>query len=110
MAIESNINSYYEEQIDSIAECVMDRVKEIHNEDPDREIDNLGEIINEEIDTRSIYGVDQAYYLARYHLENGDTKGTIGWCNIWDMVFEDVYQLVDEQIKEQYGEKDEEEE
>lgn len=116
MAIESNINTYYEEQIDSIAEYVMDRVKEIHEEDPDREIDNLNDIINEEIDTRSIYYVDKAYYLARYYLENGDNRdedddrgNIIDWTNVWEMVFNDVYKLVDEQIKEKYGEEAEEE-
>lgn len=105
MAIESNINTYYEEQIESIADYVMERVAEIHEQDPDREIDDLDQIINEEIDTRSIYYVDKAYYLARYYMENGDIE-KIEWTEVWEMVFNDVYRLVDEKTKEKYGEKD----
>lgn len=112
----SNINVEYENQIASIVESVMGRVEEIHKEDPDQEIDNLDEIINEEIDARSIYYTDQAYYLAKYHLENGfpvrynpETKqeervDEVRWSDVWEMVYNDVYEEVDEQIKEKYGE------
>lgn len=102
----SNINSEYEAQISSIVESAMERVQEIHEEDPEREIDNLNDIINEAIDERSIYYADQAYYLAKYHLENGfptDRDGNrideIRWSDVWEMVFNDVYAEVDDQIK-----------
>lgn len=101
----SNINMEYEAQIASIAEGVMDRVEEIHNEDPDREIDNLSDIIIEEIDSHSIYTSDQAYYLAKYHLDNGRCGDAIAWTDVWDMVLEDVSREVDEQIKQKYGEE-----
>lgn len=107
MAAESNINLYYEEQIASIAEHVMERVDEIHKEDPEREIDNLNDIIIEEIDTASIYYADQAYYLAKYHLNNGNLSDSIAWTDVWDMVFNDVEAEVDEQIRQKYGEKSE---
>ena len=100
----SNINSEYEAQIASIVDSVMETVEEIHDNDPNREIDDLNDIINGEIDNRSIYYVDQAYYLAKYHLDHcGTTSGTIDWSDVWDMVFNDVYTEVNDKIKEKYG-------
>lgn len=106
----SNINSEYEAQIASIVDSVMETVDEIHDNDPNREIDDLNDIITGAIDERSIYYADQAYYLARYHMENGfptDKDGNrideLRWSDVWDMVFNDVYTEVDEKIKEKYS-------
>ena len=82
MAVESNIEMYYEELIESIAERAYDDVKNGGDED---------ECIWQAIDDGLIYYCDQAYVVANA-LQNGFISWgkTIEWDAIIDMLYSDV--------------------
>ena len=92
MTIENNINKYYEEQIENIADAVMERIGESMP---------LDDIITEETDSASYYYCDQAYYLAKYHTTNcANANGSIDWLDVWQMVYDDVRIAVEKRKKE----------
>ena len=82
MAVESNIEMYYEELIESMAERAYDDMKDGGDED---------ECIWQAIDDGLIYYCDQAYVVANA-LQNGFiSRGkTIEWDAIIDMLYSDV--------------------
>ena len=82
MAVESNIEMYYEELIESIAERAYDDMKDGGDED---------ECIWQAIDDGLIYYADQAYVVANA-LQNGFISWgkTIEWDAIIDMLYSDV--------------------
>ena len=82
MAVESNIEMYYEELIESIAERAYDDMKNGGDED---------ECVWQAIDDGLIYYFDQAYVVA-YALQNGfiEWGKTIEWDAIIDMLYSDV--------------------
>ena len=82
MAVESNIEMYYEELIESIAERAYDDMKNGGDED---------ECIWQAIDDGLIYYADQAYVVANA-LQNGFISWgkTIEWDTIIDMLYSDV--------------------
>ena len=91
--INSNINSYYEELIESIAERVLD-YDDINEEN---EID----YINEAIDSAFIYYQDQAYVLAHALLEGYVSfYGDFNWDEINQMLFDDVSEEFHKQKQE----------
>ena len=96
MAVESNIEMYYEELIESIAERAYDDMKNGGDED---------ECIWQAIDDGLIYYADQAYVVANA-LQNGFISWgkTIEWDTIIDMLYSDVSEEL-EAIKK--GEEDE---
>ena len=96
MAVESNIEMYYEELIESIAERAYDDMKDGGDED---------ECIWQAIDDGLIYYADQAYVVANA-LQNGFISWgkTIEWDTIIDMLYSDVSEEL-EAIKK--GEEDE---
>lgn len=96
MAVESNINMYYEELIESIAERAYDDMKNGGDED---------ECIWQAIDDGLIYYCDQAYVVANA-LQNGfiEWGKTIEWSDISDMLYSDVSEELEEMKK---GEEDE---
>ena len=82
MAVESNIEMYYEELIENIAERAYDDMKNGGNED---------ECVWQAIDDGLIYYCDQAYVVANA-LQNGFISWgkTIEWGAIIDMLYSDV--------------------
>ena len=82
MAVESNIEMYYEELIESIAERAYDDMKNGGDED---------ECVWQAIDDGLIYYADQAYVVANA-LQNGFISwgNTIEWDTIIDMLYSDV--------------------
>ena len=96
MTVESNIEMYYEELIESIAERAYDDMKNGGDED---------ECIWQAIDDGLIYYCDQAYVIANA-LQNGFISWgkTIEWDTIIDMLYSDVSEEL-EAIKK--GEEDE---
>lgn len=82
MAVESNIEMYYEELIESIAERAYDDMKNGGDED---------ECVWQAIDDGLIYYCDQAYVVANA-LQNGFISWgkTIEWDAIIDMLYSDV--------------------
>ena len=82
MAVESNIEMYYEELIESIAERAYDDMKNGGDED---------ECIWQAVDDGLIYYADQAYVVANA-LQNGFISWgkTIEWDAIIDMLYSDV--------------------
>ena len=82
MAVESNIEMYYEELISSLAERAFDDMKDGGDED---------ECIWQAIDDGLIYYADQAYVVANA-LQNGFISWgkTIEWDAIIDMIYSDV--------------------
>lgn len=82
MAVESNIEMYYEELISSLAERAFDDMKDGGDED---------ECIWQAIDDGLIYYADQAYVVANA-LQNGFISWgkTIEWDTIIDMLYSDV--------------------
>ena len=96
MAVESNIEMYYEELIESIAERAFDDMKNGGDED---------ECIWQAIDDGLIYYCDQAYVVANA-LQNGFISWgkTIEWDTIIDMLYSDVSEELEEMKK---GEEDE---
>lgn len=96
MAVESNIEMYYEELISSLAERAFDDMKDGGDED---------ECIWQAIDDGLIYYADQAYVVANA-LQNGFISWgkTIEWDAIIDMLHSDVSEELEEMKK---GEEDE---
>lgn len=82
MTVESNIEMYYEELIESIAERAYDDMKDGGDEDG---------CIWQAIDDGLIYYCDQAYVVANA-LQNGliSWGETIEWDAIIDMLYSDV--------------------
>lgn len=82
MAVESNINTYYDELIASIAERALDDIKNDAEET---------DAINQAIDDGLIYYTDQAYIVA-HALQNGFIKwgGEVEWDAIWEDLYADV--------------------
>ena len=82
MAVESNIEMYYEELISSLAERAFDSMKDGGDED---------ECVWNAIDDGLIYYCDQAYVVANA-LQNGFISwgNTIEWDAIIDMLYSDV--------------------
>lgn len=82
MAVESNINTYYDELIASMAERALDDIK--------NDVDET-DAINQAIDDGLIYYTDQAYIIA-YALQNGFIKwgGEVEWDAIWEDLYTDV--------------------
>lgn len=97
MAVESNIEMYYEELIESIAERAYDDMKNGGDED---------ECIWQAIDDGLIYYCDQAYVIANA-LQNGFISWgkTIEWDAIIDMLYSDVSEELEELKK---GDEDDE--
>ncbi len=101
MAVESNINMYYEELIESLAERAFDSVQYV-----DDDVDET-ELIWQAIDDGLIYYTDQAYIVA-HALQNG----FIEWGKepLWDEITEMLYSDVSEALEElKKGEEDDEE-
>lgn len=94
MAVESNINMYYEELIASVAERALDDIKNDVEED---------EAINQAIDDGLMYYTDQAYIIA-HALQNGFVKW--GGEVEWDAIFEDLYADVSTELEELRKEQD----
>lgn len=90
MAVESNINMYYEELIESLADRAFDSVKNGGYGDDD-------ECIWQAIDDGLIYYADQAYVVA-HALQNG----FIEWGKepLWDEITEMLYSDVSEALEE----------
>lgn len=84
MAVESNIEMYYEELISSLAERAFDSMKDGGYGDED-------ECIWHAIDDGLIYYADQAYVVANA-LQNGfiQWNRTIEWDAVIDMLYSDV--------------------
>ena len=82
MAVESNIEMYYEELIESMAERAYDDMKNGGDE---------GECVWNAIDDGLIYYCDQAYVVANA-LQNGfiSWNRTIEWDAVIDMLYSDV--------------------
>lgn len=93
MAVESNINMYYEELIASMAERADDDIKNDVEED---------EAIMRAIDDGLMYYTDQAYIVA-HALQNGFIKwgGEVEWDAIWEDMYADVSAELEELRKEQ---------
>lgn len=91
MAVESNIEMYYEELIESIAKRAYDDMKDGGDED---------ECVWQAIDDGLIYYCDQAYVLANA-LQNGFISWgkTIEWDAIIDMLYSDVSEELEEMKK-----------
>lgn len=97
MAVESNINMYYEELIESLAERAYDNVKDGGYGDEDECVWNA-------IDDGLIYYADQAYVVA-HALQNG----FIEWGKepLWDEITEMLCSDVSEALEElKKGEED----
>lgn len=88
MAIESNIESYYEELVASIAERALDSIKD--------GVEDESEAIWREIDSGLMYYVDQGYLVA-HAVVNGLIK--LGEKVEWDTVYEDLCQDVQNDIE-----------
>lgn len=86
MAVESNIEMYYEELVASLAE----RAK-----DSDTERDDA---IAQAIDDELIYYADQAYIMA-HALEQGlvEWGGSVAWDEIYDMLYNDINEEMGEE-------------
>ena len=99
MATESNINTYYEELVASLAERAHDDLKNGGYGDE-------SECIYQAIDDGLIYYADQAYILA-HMLQNGVI--TWGQPVSWDAIIEDLYDDVASELEELKNADDEEE-
>lgn len=93
MAVESNIDMYYEELVQSMAERAADDIKNDVEE---------SEAINQAIDDGLMYYADQAYVVA-HALQNGFIKwgGEVEWDAIWGDMYADVSAELEELRKEQ---------
>lgn len=91
MAVESNIEMYYEELIESMAKRAFDDMKDGGDED---------ECVWQAIDDGLIYYCDQAYVVANA-LQNGFISWgkTIEWDAIIDMLYSDVSEELEEMKK-----------
>ena len=90
MATECNINMYYEELVQSLAERAYDDIK-------DGSYGDESECIFQAMDEGLIYYTDQAYILA--HMLQG---GFISWGEpiSWDAITENLYEDIAEEIEE----------
>lgn len=88
MAVESNINMYYEGLVASMAERALDDIK--------NDVDET-DAINQAIDDGLMYYADQAYIVA-HALQNGFVKW--GGEVEWDAIFEDLYADVSAELEE----------
>ena len=95
MSVGSNIEMYYEELIESIAERAYDSMKDGGDED---------EYIWQAIDDELIYYCDQAYVVA-----NALQNGFISWGKTieWDAIIDMLYSDVSEELEAMKKEKDE---
>lgn len=95
MAVESNINMYYEELIESLAERAFDSVQDGGYGDDD-------ECIWQAIDDGLIYYTDQAYIVA-HALQGGFISWgkTIEWDAIIDMLYSDVSEALKKKEEEE---------
>lgn len=100
MATESNINTYYEELVQSLAERAADDLKNGGYGDE-------AECIYQAMDDGLIYYADQAYIIA-HMLQNG----VISWGQpvSWDAITEELYDDIASELKELKSDDDEEEE
>lgn len=94
MAVDSNINMYYEELVASMAERALDDIKNDAEE---------SDAINQAIDDGLMYYADQAYIVA-HALQNGFIKW--GGEVEWDAIYEDLYADISEEME--YQRKEEE--
>lgn len=96
MAVESNINMYYEELVASMAERAADDIKNGVEEN---------EAIMQAIDDGLMYYTDQAYVLASM-LQGG----FIRWGDPvdWDIIFENLVDDVSNEIRWQKEQKEKE--
>lgn len=87
MAVDSNINMYYEELVASLAE----RAKDSDGMERD-------DAIAQAIDDGLIYYADQAYIVA-HALEQGlvEWGGEVAWDEIYDMLYNDVNEEMGEE-------------
>ena len=87
MAVESNIEMYYEELISSLAERAFDGMKNGGDED---------ECIWQAIDDGLIYYADQAYVVA-----NALQNGFISWGKTieWDAIIDMLFSVVSEELE-----------
>ena len=99
MAVESNIDMYYEELIESLAERAYDNMKDGGYGDED-------ECVWSAVDDGLIYYCDQAYVVANA-LQNGFISWgkTIEWDAINDMLYSDVKEALEEMKKGEEGEE-----
>ena len=95
MSVDSNIEMYYEELIEIIAERAYDSMKDGGDED---------ECIWQAIDDGLIYYCDQAYVVA-----NALQNGFISWGKTieWDAIIDMLYSDVSEELETMKKEKDE---
>ena len=95
MSVDSNIEMYYEELIESIAERAYDSMEDGGDED---------ECIWQAIDDELIYYCDQAYVVA-----NALQNGFISWGKTieWDAIIDMLYSDVSEELEAMKKEKDE---
>lgn len=98
MSTESNINMYYEELVQSLAERAAENIAEWGG-DPDE-----SEPIWQALDDGLIYYADQAYIVA-HMLQNGVISWgePISWDQIIDELFDDIVSELEEIKKEKEG-------
>lgn len=86
MAVDSNINMYYEELVASLAERAKDSSME------------RDDAITQAIDDGLIYYADQAYIVA-HALEQGlvEWGGNVAWDEIYDMLYNDINEEMGEE-------------
>ena len=87
MAVESNIEMYYEELVASLAERAKD------SDGMER-----SDAITQAIDDGLIYYADQAYVVA-HALEQGlvEWGGNVAWDEIYDMLYNDINEEMGEE-------------
>lgn len=92
MATESNINMYYEELINSLAERAYDDIKDNEGDNYEDEAD----AISQAIDDGLIYYTDQAYIIA-----HAFQSGLFDWGKDinWDIIWEELYNDVSEELQ-----------
>lgn len=82
--MKSNVNEYYQELIEGIAENAKGLIDDGSFE---KENDAIWEAINEDL----IYGIDQAYVLANAFCRGYiDWGKEIEWNDIFEMLYEDI--------------------
>ena len=89
MAIESNIEGYYWELIDSLADRAEENIKEWEGDEDE------SEPIWQAIDDGLIYYVDQAYIVAHMVLQ-----GVISWneAPAWETITEELFNDIAEEL------------
>lgn len=99
MAVESNINMYYEELIASMAERALDDIED--------DVDET-DAINQAIDDGLMYYTDMYYTDQAYIIAHALQNGFIEWGGEveWDAIFEDLYADVSAELEELRKEQD----